>query len=450
MPTIRLFPKNSPTAVTQITCGSSTPAAKLGGSIDVSQFTNLTSFKCIGNDISSLVGYENLQSLNTLDASNNLITGSIPALSSLTNLQYFNCDTNNLTGSIPSLIGLTNLLFFYCPTNNLTGSIPALTSLTNLRQFICAVNNLTGSIPPLTGLTNLQILNFSDNGLTGPIPSLIGLTKLQSFYGHTNNLTGSIPDLSSLTNLEIFNVATNNLAGSIPTLTSLTNLRQFTCSSNNLTGSIPTLMGLTKLQTFNCATNNLTGSIPDLSSLTNLQIFNGDTNDLTDFAGGSVSNTLGDFKVQNNQLSSTAIDSLLSAFVVANKTTGTRILNLGGIGNAAPSSVGVSKLSLIGNAFSRIGTTVTVNSGVHGYITGDWVTITDIAQVAFRGTFIITRINDNVFQYTTISSGELIGSGIATLRKTSNGNTSGFRSYQNLALVSRMGGPWSITINFPA
>jgi hypothetical protein len=81
------------------------------------------------------------------------------------------------------------------------------------------------------------------------------------------------------------------------------------------------------------------------------------TNQLTGFAGGSVANTLGNFQAQTNQLNSTAVNAILAAFVAANKTTGTRILNLGGTGNSAPTGQGITdKATLI----SR-GWTVTTN-----------------------------------------------------------------------------------------
>ena len=70
-----------------------------------------------------------------------------------------------------------------------------------------------------------------------------------------------------------------------------------------------------------------------------------------------MSNTLGDFQAQNNLLTQAAVDAILAAFVAANRTTGTRILNLGGTGNAAPSATGVTDKNTL---ISR-GWTVTTN-----------------------------------------------------------------------------------------
>ena len=72
---------------------------------------------------------------------------------------------------------------------------------------------------------------------------------------------------------------------------------------------------------------------------------------------GTVSSLMGDCNLSNNLLTQAAVDDILTAFVAANKTTGTRILNLGGTGNAAPSSSG---LTLVSTLQSR-GWTVTHN-----------------------------------------------------------------------------------------
>ncbi len=343
MPTrsITLRPQDGPASITAIDCGLSYPS-RLGGTIDISAFPNLTSFSGKSNDITAITGY-----------------------------------SNNA----------------------------------NLTNFIISDNKITGSIPDLSALTNLIDFQYNRNIITGPIPNLSSLTKLQTFYCHANSHTGSIPDLSGLTNLTTFFCSTNYLTGSIPDLSSLTNLGSFECTSNNRVG------------------------IPGSG--------------ITGFSG-SVNTRLATFQAQTNRLTQGAVDALLAAFVAANRGAGTKILSLSGSGNATPSVVGVIKTTLAGTAFSRSATTVTVNSTAHGYINGDLVTVTDITQTDFQGTFSVTRISDNIFQYSTVSTGTLTGSGTATLRKTSTGNTSGFRNYQLLALVSRTGGPWNVSINFPA
>ena len=197
----------------------------------------------------------------------------------------------------------------------------------------------------------------------------------------------------------------------------------------------------------------MSGNIPSLSGLNSLQFFHCwnqlGTQRLTGFDGGPVSNTLGNFQAQNNQLNQSSVNGILSAFVVANSSlTGAKILNVGGTGNVAPSYTGGVTTTSAGTNFTRSGTLVTANVTGHGHVTGNIVTIDGITPTAFQGTFAVTRITDNQFQYTTLSSGAATGAGTATMRRTTN-SSDGYASYQNLALVSRTGGPWTITINQP-
>jgi hypothetical protein len=67
---------------------------------------------------------------------------------------------------------LPNLRVVYLVGNQRTGSIPALTGLTNLTTFSVGANQLTASIPELTGLTNLGYFYVSSNQLTGNVPSV--------------------------------------------------------------------------------------------------------------------------------------------------------------------------------------------------------------------------------------------------------------------------------------
>ena len=259
--------------VTRINCGTSSP--RLGGTVDISAFPNLTQFICNSNDITAMSGYAGGTKLRLI--------------------QFFD--------------------------NKITGTIPNLDQMVELRRFESYQNQLTGSVPSLSTLPLLQNFNSSQNQLTGSIPSLSTLVDLRDFSLHTNQLTGSIPSLSGLTLLQNFAVHTNQL-----------------------TGTIPSLAGLTSLERFECGNNQLTGSIPLLSGLTNLRDISFASNQLTNFAGGSVSNTLGEFRAQNNLLTSTAVNAILAAFVAAGRTSasGICVLNLSGAGNAAATGQGLT------------------------------------------------------------------------------------------------------------
>ena len=397
---ITLRPQNGPASITGINCGSSTP--KLSGTINIEAFPNLTSFVCTSNDITSFAGANNLTQLKTVILNENKLT------------------------SFPNLSGCINLETLEAKVNSFTGTLTDLSACTKLKRFDIEQNpNLTGPLPNFANYPDLNWLIFHTCNFTGTLPSISTNINIVRFYCYANlNLTGTLPDFSANAAMTHIIVSRCNFTGSPPALHP--NIRAFYCDINKISGSIPDLSGLPLLRVYVCMFNQITG-----------------------FTGG-VPALLGTFAAQNNSLTQSAVDSILAAFVAANKTTEERILNIGGPNNSVPSSIGMTRVQTSGTNFSQSGTLVTVTLTNHGYVTGDWVTVTDIAETAFQGTFAITKVNDNVFTYTTLSTGTIAaGSGTVTLRKTSTGNTSGFRSYQNLALVSRTGGPWTITINFP-
>jgi hypothetical protein len=281
-----------------------------------------------------------------------VISGNIP---SATNINHtFGITTQGISILARNGASITQI---NCGTSSprLGGTVD-ISAFPNLQQFRCSSNDIT-ALSGYTGNPNLISIIFNTNQVTGSIPNLSSLTNLQNFQCHTNQLTGPIPNLSTLTNLSTFQCMINQLTGSIPSLSALTNLVNFYCNTNQLTGPIPSLSASTNLVNFHCYTNQLTGPIPSLSTLINLQEFRCNSNQFTGFNGGSVSNTLGYFDARVNQLTSAAVNAILAAFVAANKTTGTKVLLLGGTGNGAPTGQGITdKATLI----SR-GWTVTTN-----------------------------------------------------------------------------------------
>ena len=229
------------------------------------------------------------------------------------------------------------------------GGVIDISDYLNLQEVRCNNNDIT-AISGYEDNSNLRVIQFFNNKVTGSIPSFSGLNNLVEFRCNSNQLTGPIPSLSSLSGLRVFLCSTNQLSGTIPSLDNLPDLVTFYChnqtSPTRLTGTIPSLSNNTLLENFTCYQNNLTGSIPDLSNntvLANFQIF---SNQLTGFAGGSVSSQLNIFWAQNNQLTSSAVNAILAAFVAANRSGGS--IDLGGTGNAAPTGQGlVDKQTLL-------------------------------------------------------------------------------------------------------
>ena len=376
---------------------------------------------------------------NLSSTADKVITGFKSTFTNSLTVNWGDGTTTPLTSgvSVNKTLGATNAIEL--ETNN------AVVTLIN-----CGTSSpKLGGTVDLSAFPNLQDFRCHSNDITA-ISDYSQKSTLTHLLFHDNLITGPILNLSALTNLQFFSCDRNQLTGSIPSLSGLVNLISFNSFLNPLSGSIPSLDGLTALKQFRCYNNGLTGSIPNLSQATNLELFFCYSNQLSSFAGGSVSNTLGHFVAANNPLNQSSIDAILSAFVVANRTTGLRALNIGGFGASAPSYTGGTTTTSAGTNFTRSGTLVTVTNNItpHGHVNGDIVTITGITPTVFQGTFAVTRITDNQFQYTTISSGAATGAGTATMRRTTN-SSDGYASYQNLALVSRPGGPWTISINQP-
>jgi len=231
---INITPSAGNSAVTKIDCGDSSP--KLGGTVDVSPFTNLEELTCNGNDITEITGFYDNPNMRRVLASN----------------------------------------------NKLSGPIPDLTGMPILERYWVMVNEHTGGFPNINGLSQLGVINVGQNNLTGTLPA----------------------DLQSL--------------------------------------------GVPNLFRFNVYANSFTGAIPDCAGMNALQYVLADGNNLTDFTGG-VEPSLYRFFAQNNNLTQTAVDNILQAFVDANRTTDMSLanINLAGTGNSAPSAAGITNKNIL-------------------------------------------------------------------------------------------------------
>ena len=221
-----------------------------------------------------------------------------------------------------------------CGTSSpkLSGTIDV-SAFENLQDLTCDGNHIT-EIAGFYDNPNIKIVLASQNKLTGTIPPLTGMPSLERYWVMVNEHTGGFPNINGLSKLGLINVGDNNLTGTLPAdLQSL---------------------GVPNLFRFNVYTNSFTGAIPDCAGMTKLQYVLADGNDLTDFTGG-VEPSLYRFMAQGNNLTETAVDNILQAFVDANRTTNMSIavINLGGSGNAPPSAAGIaSKNTLIGRGWS--------------------------------------------------------------------------------------------------
>ncbi|KAJ6929478.1 protein BRASSINOSTEROID INSENSITIVE 1-like [Populus alba x Populus x berolinensis] len=128
-------------------------------------------------------------SMNFLDLSYNMLSGSIPAaIGSMSYLYILNLGHNNLSGNIPQEIGkLTGLDILDLSNNRLEGMIPqSMTVLSLLSEIDMSNNHLTGMIPEggqFQTFSNHSFLNNS--GLCGiPLPPCGSGAASSSSSGH--------------------------------------------------------------------------------------------------------------------------------------------------------------------------------------------------------------------------------------------------------------------------
>lgn len=158
-----------------------------------------------------------------------------------------------------------------------------------------------------------------------------------------------------------FDLATDGLTAPVvvawsSSLIGNTALTYFHYFNNSLTGSLRSFSDNTALEYSYGHSNALTGIIPSFGGNNALTLYYRSVNQLTGVQSGfSVPASLGDFRVQDNLLPRSAIDTILAAFVAAGRSSGTRILYLHGTGNAAPSLAGAAdKTTLISRGWTVI------------------------------------------------------------------------------------------------
>lgn len=233
------------------------------------------------------------------------------------------------------------------------------------------IASVSGPFPiTYVGANGVTYVQTADNvttdliaqGLTSPfamfIPANVKTTANVTAFDLTGNgLSGLFPQVAGNTSLTSMDVSGNQITGPIPPLTTNTSLTAFRVNSNQLTGSIPSLTNNTSLTIVNFGNNQLTGAVPSLATNNSLANINVSSNQLSSWVGGTVSINLGAFTANNNLFPAATVNALLAAFVAANRTTGTRTLNLGGTGNAAPTGQGLTDKATLQSR----GWTVTTN-----------------------------------------------------------------------------------------
>ncbi|MCB0278035.1 MAG: hypothetical protein KDD94_00930, partial [Calditrichaeota bacterium] len=226
----------------------------LSGSIPIQlgKLKNLIWLDLQKNNFSSQIPdiFGELGNIVTLELNDNSFTGNIPSVEGLDSLRTLNVSNNDLSGLIPAEIAnLSNLVSLNLSSNNLTGSIPVeIATMDKLVKLNLSHNSLTDAIPSVTNLLVLESLNLSNNNLTGGIPNLNGLNSLKVFRVENNQLTSTnLYHLAEIINSDTINVSGNKFTGQFPVIDHLGNLKVLDISENFF-DSIPVLTGLNNLK----------------------------------------------------------------------------------------------------------------------------------------------------------------------------------------------------------
>jgi len=265
---------------------------KLYGSIPVS-IAQLTNLRILGLDGLGLTGHISpvlkLNKLEALYLEDNHLTGEL-YYNDWESMEELDISNNMIGGRLPSdLFHEKNIHVIDLHDNNIFGAFPEkIVNNVNIEYIALQGNAISGSLSDRIGyLVNLQHLDISGNKMSGTIPDTIQLlTNLVSLSTSGNSFDRQpLEDcFSPLINLKDISMKGNSFTGTLPDFFALmTSLRMLDLDGNELRGTIPTWYGvMPNLSILQLNRNELTGTIPtELSRLNNLKILLLDGNNLT-------------------------------------------------------------------------------------------------------------------------------------------------------------------------
>lgn len=218
---------------------------------------NLTQLRRLGLSRNSLSGLlptsiGSLSQLEELYLDNNNLQGAIPvSMNNLVNLKRLEFQSNRLAGEFPELGSLKNLYFLDASDNAISGNIPA-TFPSSLVQISMRNNSLEGTMMPnsFRNMGYLQVLDLSHNRLNGSVPAFL--------------FDGALPSLQQLT-LSFNQFSSFKVPASLGTQSEIIAVD---LSNNELRGLLPSFMALMpKLSALSFENNKLTGLLPSMYAL---------------------------------------------------------------------------------------------------------------------------------------------------------------------------------------
>eukprot|EP00002_Diphylleia_rotans_P000678 TRINITY_DN10353_c0_g1_i2.p1 TRINITY_DN10353_c0_g1~~TRINITY_DN10353_c0_g1_i2.p1 ORF type:complete len:1781 (-),score=259.55 TRINITY_DN10353_c0_g1_i2:151-5493(-) len=252
--------------------------------------------------------------LESLDLSNNSLTGTLTQFEENKFLKNIILSNNNLEGQIPEMRHLTEMERLILSGNKFSGNLPSF-SWNKLKSLEIARNGMTGTIGDLSSLPELVELDLSDNSFEGFIPIMkpVGLRYinldgnqfsypkilLDEFYAKTggdfwhekSNWTNSYSSICNRFGVECYSdcpsaqvtysycpikaivLPNNNLSGGLNGnwTSGLIELQKFDVSQNRIQGTVPDFKLLKKLNHIDLSNNILRGSLPQFADLFDIE-----------------------------------------------------------------------------------------------------------------------------------------------------------------------------------
>ncbi|XP_057961675.1 receptor-like protein 53 [Malania oleifera] len=212
---------------------------------------NLTRLRRLGLSTNSFSGeipasIGSLSNLEELALDSNGFQGTIPAsLNGLTRLKRLQLQANKLSGEFPDLSSLKNLFLLDASDNAISGKLPA-NFPPSVVQISMRNNNLSGLIPEksIEHLGSLQVMDLSNNILTGAVPSVLfthpSLQQLTLSFNRFSSVQEPGKTAAGKSGLIAVDISNNELRGLLPAFLGLMpKLTAVSLEKNKFTGMVP-------------------------------------------------------------------------------------------------------------------------------------------------------------------------------------------------------------------
>lgn len=185
-----------------------------------------------------------MSSLEELLLDNNRFHGAVPAsLSRLSNLRRLEIQKNNLSGVFPDLRASKSLSYIDASDNSISGEVPASFPATVV-EISMRNNNLRGSVPNgVKSLTLLQVMDLSLNNLSGAVPSFLFTHPSLQQLTLAGNRFSSVQSPSAdagRSELVAVDFSGNQLRGFLPAfMAEIPRLSVLSLENNRFSGMVP-------------------------------------------------------------------------------------------------------------------------------------------------------------------------------------------------------------------